>query len=170
MKAVGGKLVWGDENAAVTNVSTDSREVKTGTLFVPIIGERVDAHRFISDVLEAGASCVFFSDDREKEKKGAGIYVSNTLLAMQKFAAWYRSKLPVRIIGITGSVGKTTTKEMPYFYYLRAEKYFRNWVRSKVFIPFRSLTFSMPLNWLMFSIPLRSIHALRKRTYSSMMA
>ena len=112
VKAVGGKLVWGDENAAVTNVSTDSREVKTGTLFVPIIGERVDAHRFIPDVLEAGASCVFFSDDREKEKKGAGIYVSNTLLAMQKFAAWYRSKLPVRIIGITGSVGKTTTKEM----------------------------------------------------------
>lgn len=112
VKAVGGKLVWGDENAAVTNVSTDSREVKTGTLFVPIIGERVDAHRFIPDVLEAGASCVFFSDAREKEKKGAGIYVSNTLLAMQKFAAWYRSKLPVRIIGITGSVGKTTTKEM----------------------------------------------------------
>ena len=112
VKAVGGKLVWGDENAAVTNVSTDSREVKTGTLFVPIIGERVDAHRFIPDVLEAGASCVFFSDDREKEKKGAGIYVSDTLLAMQKFAAWYRSKLPVRIIGITGSVGKTTTKEM----------------------------------------------------------
>ena len=112
VKAVGGKLVWGDENVIVTNVSTDSREVKTGTLFVPIIGERVDAHRFIPDVLEAGASCVFFSDDREKEKKGAGIYVSDTLLAMQKFAAWYRSKLPVRIIGITGSVGKTTTKEM----------------------------------------------------------
>ena len=72
----------------------------------------MDAHRFIPAVLEAGASCVFFSDDREKEKKGAGIYVSDTLLAMQKFAAWYRSKLPVRIIGITGSVGKTTTKEM----------------------------------------------------------
>ena len=112
VKAVGGNLVWGDENAVVTNVSTDSREVKTGTLFVPIIGERVDAHRFIPDVLETGASCVFFSDDREKERKGAGIYVSDTLLAMQKFAAWYRSKLPVRIIGITGSVGKTTTKEM----------------------------------------------------------
>ena len=47
-----------------------------------------------------------------ERRKGAGIYVSNTLLAMQKFAAWYRSKLPVRIIGITGSVGKTTTKEM----------------------------------------------------------
>ena len=47
VKAVGGKLVWGDENAAVTNVSTDSREVKNGTLFVPIIGERVDAHRFL---------------------------------------------------------------------------------------------------------------------------
>lgn len=69
VKAVGGKLVWGDENATVTNVSTDSREVKTGTLFVPIIGECVDAHRFIPDVLEAGASCVFFSDDREKERR-----------------------------------------------------------------------------------------------------
>lgn len=69
VKAVGGKLVWGDENATVTNVSTDSREVKTGTLFVPIIGERVDAHRFIPDVLEAGASCVFFRMT-EKRKEG----------------------------------------------------------------------------------------------------
>ena len=55
VKAVGGKLVWGDENATVTNVSTDSREVKTGTLFVPIIGECVDAHRFIPDVMTKGA-------------------------------------------------------------------------------------------------------------------
>ena len=47
VKAVGGKLVWGDENVIVTNVSTDSREVKTGTLFVPIIGERVDSFRMI---------------------------------------------------------------------------------------------------------------------------
>ena len=96
----------------VSSITTDSRKIEKDCLFVPIVGERVDAHRFIPDVLEAGASCVFFSDDREKEKKGAGIYVSDTLLAMQKFAAWYRSKLPVRIIGITGSVGKTTTKEM----------------------------------------------------------
>lgn len=112
VKAVGGKLVWGDANQVVTNVSTDSRKIEAGTLFVPIIGERVDAHKFIPDVLQAGAACVFFSDERKKEESGAGIYVEDTLDAMQKFAAWYRMQLPVKIIGITGSVGKTTTKEM----------------------------------------------------------
>ena len=52
VKAVGGKLVWGDENATVTNVSTDSREVKTGTLFVPIIGECVDCLLYTSDAAD----------------------------------------------------------------------------------------------------------------------
>ena len=110
--AVSGTLAWGDEEGYVSHVAIDSREVKEGTLFVPIIGERVDAHRFIPDVLAAGVSCVFSSDHTVQGNQGACIYVEDTLLALQKFAAWYRSLYSMPVIGITGSVGKTTTKEM----------------------------------------------------------
>lgn len=110
--AVSGKLAWGDENLLVNQVVTDSREVKEGALFVPLIGERVDAHRFIPDVLLQGASCVFSSDHGIQGASGAGIYVEDTLRALQDLAAWYRSLFTMPVIGITGSVGKTTTKEM----------------------------------------------------------
>lgn len=110
--AVSGTLAWGNQEAVVSHVSIDSREVKEGTLFVPIIGERVDPHRFIPDVLSAGAACVFSSDHTVQGDTGACIYVEDTLRAMQKLAAWYRSLFSMPVIGITGSVGKTTTKEM----------------------------------------------------------
>lgn len=96
----------------VNNVVIDSREAGEGSLFVPIIGERVDAHRFIPQVLEQGAACVFSSDESVTGERGAGIYVEDTLRALQDFAAWYRSGFDLPVIGITGSVGKTTTKEM----------------------------------------------------------
>lgn len=91
---------------------TDSREVVPGVLFVPIIGERVDAHRFIPEVLAQGASCVFSSRTDVTCPDGACIYVEDTLRALQDFAAWYRSLFTIPVIGVTGSVGKTTTKEM----------------------------------------------------------
>ncbi len=112
VKAVSGTLVWGDGDAVVNHVVIDSREAGTGSLFVPIIGEKVDAHRFIPNVLEQGAACVFFSEDSVRGEKGAGIYVEDTLKALQDFARWYRSGFSIPVIGITGSVGKTTTKEM----------------------------------------------------------
>lgn len=110
--AVSGILAWGDEEAYISHVSTDSRKVNKDTLFVPLIGERVDAHRFIPDVLAQGAACVFSSDHTVQGTKGACIYVEDTLYAMQQLAAWYRSLFTLPIIGISGSVGKTTTKEM----------------------------------------------------------
>ncbi len=112
VKAVGGRLLWGDGSNMVDHVVIDSREAAPGALFVPIIGERVDAHRFIPDVLEKGAACTFTSDDSVKGEPGAGIYVEDTLRALQDLAAWYRAQFQIPVIGITGSVGKTTTKEM----------------------------------------------------------
>ena len=61
VEAVGGKLLCGDENTIVTNVCIDSREAKEGTLFVPIIGEKVDAHKFIAQVFVSGAAAVLTS-------------------------------------------------------------------------------------------------------------
>ena len=110
--AVSGTMLWGDEEQFVTEVVTDSRQAKAGSLFVPIIGERVDAHKFIPDVIRQGASCVFSSRDSVVGEQGACILVQDTLQALQDFAAWYRNLFTLPVIGITGSVGKTTTKEM----------------------------------------------------------
>lgn len=109
--ATEGVLLWGDVDTRITNVVTDSRQVRKGTLFVPIIGENVDAHQFIPDVLAAGA-VTFTSDKHIDSGQGACIYVDNTLNALQRLAAWYRGQFDIPVVGVTGSVGKTTTKEM----------------------------------------------------------
>lgn len=110
VKATEGTLLCGDEHMRITEVVTDSRKAKAGVLFVPIIGERVDAHRFVPDVVKAGAATL--SSRKEYTGDGTVVYVTDTLEALQKLAAWYRSCFDIPIIGVTGSVGKTTTKEM----------------------------------------------------------
>ena len=112
-KAVGGKIIYGDGDKQITSVSTNSKEIKEGALFVPIVGERVDAHKFISMALEAGAVATFTAKEVEEFKaEKVYIQVSDTLEALQSAAAYYRSLFSFTLIGITGSVGKTTTKEM----------------------------------------------------------
>lgn len=112
-EAVGGKLLSGKEDLLITSVSTNSREIQEGALFVPIIGERVDAHDFIDMALDAGAVAVFTQREIKEYKEGkAYIQVTDTLLALQLVAAYYRKQFSIPLIGITGSVGKTTTKEM----------------------------------------------------------
>lgn len=112
-KAVGGVILAGNSKTEITSVSTNSKEIEEGALFVPIIGERVDAHKFINMALEAGAVATFTSEEIEEflpEK--VYIKVEDTIAALQAAAAYYRSVFSAKIIGITGSVGKTTTKEM----------------------------------------------------------
>ncbi len=95
----------------VENVVTDSREAKDGSLFVAIPGERVDGHKFIPDVFAKGALAVLAEHELE-QADGPYIIVESGLMAIRKMAAWYRSTLTIPVIGITGSVGKTSTKEM----------------------------------------------------------
>ncbi|MDE7424202.1 MAG: UDP-N-acetylmuramoyl-tripeptide--D-alanyl-D-alanine ligase [Lachnospiraceae bacterium] len=112
-EAVGGKILSGNKDLLITSVSTNSKEIQQGDLFVPIIGERVDAHNFIDMALEAGAVATFTQKEIKtyKEEK-VYIQVADTLHALQLAAAYYRSQFSIPLIGITGSVGKTTTKEM----------------------------------------------------------
>lgn len=95
----------------IENVVTDSRQAKEGSLFAAIPGERVDGHRFIPDVFAKGALAVL-SERKLEEPDGPYIRVTSSLMAIRQIAAWYRSTLTIPVIGITGSVGKTSTKEM----------------------------------------------------------
>ena len=134
LTAVGGTAIMLGESGntttteiAITRVSTNSRDDITNGLFVPVIGERVDAHDFIAGAFRQGAVVSFTSRHKSIEDVIndenlssaqdvlAGkvlVVVDDTLDALQKLAIYYRNKFSVPVIGISGSVGKTTTKEM----------------------------------------------------------
>lgn len=105
----GGKL-FGDENMEITSLFTDSREAEKGKLFVPIVGEKVDAHNFIDSVFEKG--CASFSQNIIENPIGSYILVENSKKALQEFALKYRQSFNIPFVAVTGSVGKTTSKEM----------------------------------------------------------
>lgn len=111
LSATGGTLLCGDASMKIDRISTNSMEMGPNTLFVPIIGERVDAHVFISNALQEGGACLTQEHDTAS---GSAPYikVADTLKAMQQIASYYRHKMNLPIIGVTGSVGKTTTREM----------------------------------------------------------
>ena len=100
-----------DREKVITDITTDSRKAGPGSLFVAIKGERVDAHRFIPAVYEQGALCVI-CEEAPEEPKGAYILVGSSLVAVKGIAEFYRQQLDVKVVGITGSVGKTSTKEI----------------------------------------------------------
>ncbi|NBK90419.1 UDP-N-acetylmuramoyl-tripeptide--D-alanyl-D-alanine ligase [bacterium 1XD21-13] len=95
----------------VSGVVIDSRKVEPGYLFVAIKGERVDGHSFIPAVFAKGAACVL-CEQAPDHPAGPYILVESCLQALKSLAEYYRSTLSIPIIGITGSVGKTSTKEM----------------------------------------------------------
>lgn len=101
---------YNDSN--VTNVTIDSREVTQGSLFFAIKGERFDAHDFVSDVIAKGAEAVVCCRKIEGVPDNRVIYVDDTRRAFLSLAKYYRSKFDIPVVGLTGSVGKTTTKEM----------------------------------------------------------
>ena len=112
LAATGGKLLCGCENEEICNISTNSREIKKGSLFVPIVGERHDGHKFIDSALQNGATAVICIDSSFCNGEKNWILVNDTKKGLQNLAAYYRSKFDIPIIGVTGSVGKTTTKEI----------------------------------------------------------
>lgn len=112
VSAVHGKLLCGSPETIVSYISIDSRDIQEQTLFTPIIGERVDAHKFLKQVFEQGAVAAFTSHGEIVDDTKPHILVEDTERALGDLAVYYRSKFPVPVVGITGSVGKTSTKEM----------------------------------------------------------
>ncbi len=112
LEATGGRLLCGQEDTALSHISIDSRTMQGQDLFVPLIGEKVDAHRFIDQAFASGAVAALTSEHDEMDAKQPWIRVKDTKKALQDIGIYYRNRLTLPLIGITGSVGKTTTREM----------------------------------------------------------
>lgn len=100
-----------DAKKEVTAITTDSRKAEPGGVFAAIRGERVDGHDFIPGVLKKGALCVI-SEKQPVTEQGNYIVVEDTIQALGAIAGYYREQLGIPVVGVTGSVGKTSTKEM----------------------------------------------------------
>lgn len=104
-----GKVI-GASKKKVTSIVIDSRKAGENSMFVAIKGERVDGHKFVEATFEQGAVCALV--EQKPEIEGTYIVVESTLQAIKDIAEGYRKTLKAKVIGITGSVGKTSTKEM----------------------------------------------------------
>ena len=113
VEAVDGKILQGNPDHIVNNMSIDSRRVKPGDLFLAIIGENNDGHNFIPEAVDNGAKIVITSRSINPYSGLAIILVRDTTRALQDLASYIRDKIKsLKVIGITGSAGKTTTKDI----------------------------------------------------------
>lgn len=114
LAATGGRLVGPTTSTSFSTASVDSRQVTPGCCFVALHGERVDGHEFVAEAVRRGAT-VALVERPVAVDDGSGaavVQVPDTLAALQELAAWWRSRSAVRVVGITGSTGKTMAKEV----------------------------------------------------------
>lgn len=118
LKITKGKLISGSDKLIIRTFSTDSRTLKKSDFFVPVRGENFNGHDYIKQAIEKGISGFFYSekinDELLKHKNITAVKVKDTLKAYMAIGADYRSKFIIKSIGITGSCGKTTAKEMVF--------------------------------------------------------
>jgi UDP-N-acetylmuramoyl-tripeptide--D-alanyl-D-alanine ligase len=109
----GATIDSGDSNVVVDKISTDSRTLKPGELFVALRGENFDAHNFVEAAAKTGAAGALVEQNWKGKvpKQFALLRVADTLRAYQQLAANYRNSLPLKVLAITGSNGKTSTKD-----------------------------------------------------------
>ena len=107
-----GRVISGDPAAVWRGAALDSRRLAGGELFFALPGERVDGHRFVADALAAGAAAAVVTRPVEVPAGATLIQVDDTLAALHRLTRAVRSRTPRRLVGITGSIGKTTTKEL----------------------------------------------------------
>lgn len=113
--AVALQAAWTGEDIVLTGVSTDSRTLKKGDLFVALMGERFDGSQFMASVLQQGAAAAMIGQGAGNSDLPAGfplICVKDTRLGLGQLAAYWRNRFTLPLIGVTGSNGKTTVKEM----------------------------------------------------------
>ena len=113
ISAVGGKCIQeGLIKQPIEVITTDSRSQVTNGLFVPLKGDRFDGHEFIKSVYEKGVIATLTMEDKVIDPRLWTIKVEDTRQALLDLGHYYRNQFTVPVVGITGSVGKTSTKEM----------------------------------------------------------
>lgn len=108
--AVGGRLSGPD--LAVSGVSTDTRAIAAGQLFIALRGAHFDAHDFLAQATAAGATALLVADEAKLPAGASAVIVDDTRIALGRLAAAWRAEFAIPVIAVTGSNGKTTTKEM----------------------------------------------------------
>ena len=111
-----------DETILVSDVVTDSRKIGDGSVFVALRGEKFDGHNFVSQALDSGAVCCVVDEEFQNTGNYATIVVENTYKALRDIATYYRGRFSIPSVAITGSVGKTSTKDMVACVLARAYK------------------------------------------------
>jgi UDP-N-acetylmuramoyl-tripeptide--D-alanyl-D-alanine ligase len=111
-EAAGAELVSGDADSGPTQAAIDTRSIGPGDLFAGLVGERVDGGRFAADALAAGAWGVLVSPEHASGLSGVVLVAADPLAALQRLATAWRRALDAAVIGVTGSVGKTSTKQL----------------------------------------------------------
>ncbi len=113
IEATGGRVIYGNPiHGVFEGVSIDSRTIRKGELFVALKGRRFDGHKFLFDALQVGSGAVVSVPPAGPPKGRTIVYVNNTLRALQDMAHYVRMKAGITVIAVTGTNGKTTTKEM----------------------------------------------------------
>lgn len=105
-----GEILSGNPQTECRSVSTDTRTLTAGSLYIPLVGERFDGHEFVSQATDAGAVAVL--TERPLDTEIAQIKVDDTLRALADLAAWHRDQFSGRVVAVTGSAGKTTVKQL----------------------------------------------------------
>ncbi|HEY5585174.1 MAG TPA: UDP-N-acetylmuramoyl-tripeptide--D-alanyl-D-alanine ligase [Ruminiclostridium sp.] len=111
-EAVRGQLLWGTAEQVFVGVTTDSRKVAKDNLFIPLVGEKFDGHEYIEQCFNAGAAVCLTEKLIPQIGEGTAILVNDTAKALRDIATWHRNKYNIPVVGITGSVGKTSTKDI----------------------------------------------------------
>ena len=126
LSPINGTLISGDQETVLAGISTDSRTTRHGDLFWALRGERYDGHDFVPKAIEQGAAGIVVQNDSVRleytvkdpnsdtlsSRNPFVISVDDTLEALGDLAAWWRGRHDFKVVAITGSSGKTTTKEM----------------------------------------------------------